>query len=471
MLFEGRIACEISTLSDDKPGNLIQMLSAADGRPLWSRAFVPGSQHKKQARAMFVGSTLWLLTNQGCAAIDPASGRQEKSFPGGSGHCFPPVATTKFVIHGEMHLTDLVSGELDVNPITKGNCSRDVGFLPVNGLIYTTPKHCICWPMLRDYTALAAAKADSPASEMPQRPDEIPFLCDAARPLRKGRRSLRRRPVALLPARRLAGGHTGGHVPPELCVRWTADLGGLARGTNRRRLADRLLHPRPGHAAGGRGAFGLRRPARRPAKSWPSMRPAAACAGGRPSTAASTHPHHSPWAVPVRHQERLGLRPAGRRRPAGLAVPRAPLDERIVAYGQVESPWPVPGSVLVVNDVLYFAAGRQPLADGGILVFALQPDSGRRLWVARIDHVPQQFDKVKTPFLQLVGLGVRQLRPVAPRGGRGGHVAVGSSNARAAAWPATATTASCAWTPSAQRRRGLVAAGLLVVRAPQRDRV
>ena len=69
----------------------------------------------------------------------------------------------------------------------------------------------------------------------------------------------------------------------------------------------------------------------------------------------------------------------------------APLDERIVAYGQIESPWPVPGSVLVVDDVAYFAAGRQPLADGGILVFAVEPADGQgSVWVQRLDSVPQK---------------------------------------------------------------------------------
>jgi outer membrane protein assembly factor BamB len=67
----------------------------------------------------------------------------------------------------------------------------------------------------------------------------------------------------------------------------------------------------------------------------------------------------------------------------------APTDERIVAYGQVESPWPVPGAVLVMDEVAYFAAGRQPLADGGILVFAVDPLTGHRHWVRRIDSVPQ----------------------------------------------------------------------------------
>jgi outer membrane protein assembly factor BamB len=68
----------------------------------------------------------------------------------------------------------------------------------------------------------------------------------------------------------------------------------------------------------------------------------------------------------------------------------APLEERIVAYGQLESPWPVPGSVLVVEDVAYFAAGRQPMTDGGILVFAVEPSSGAVRWVKRLNSLPNR---------------------------------------------------------------------------------
>ena len=67
----------------------------------------------------------------------------------------------------------------------------------------------------------------------------------------------------------------------------------------------------------------------------------------------------------------------------------APFDERIVAYGQIESPWPAPGSVLVIDDVAYCAAGRQSLADGGIVVLAFEPVTGKVRWRQRLDTLPQ----------------------------------------------------------------------------------
>lgn len=61
----------------------------------------------------------------------------------------------------------------------------------------------------------------------------------------------------------------------------------------------------------------------------------------------------------------------------------APADRRIVAFGQVESPWPVAGAVLVQDEVVYAAAGRAPDADGGITVVALNALTGEELWRVR----------------------------------------------------------------------------------------
>jgi hypothetical protein len=48
-----------------------------------------------------------------------------------------------------------------------------------------------------------------------------------------------------------------------------------------------------------------------------------------------------------------------------------------VAFGEVESPWPVHGSVLVVGGNTYFVAGRSSLLDGGLTAFVLEARTGR----------------------------------------------------------------------------------------------
>ena len=46
------------------------------------------------------------------------------------------------------------------------------------------------------------------------------------------------------------------------------------------------------------------------------------------------------------------------------------------SMGKLESAWPVNGSVMVRDDLVYFAAGRSSFLDGGIVVYALKPHTG-----------------------------------------------------------------------------------------------
>jgi len=64
----------------------------------------------------------------------------------------------------------------------------------------------------------------------------------------------------------------------------------------------------------------------------------------------------------------------------------APLESRLVAWEQVESPWPVHGSVLVHDGTLYCLAGRSMFLDGGIRWLKLDPLSGRLLAERVFDH-------------------------------------------------------------------------------------
>ncbi len=57
----------------------------------------------------------------------------------------------------------------------------------------------------------------------------------------------------------------------------------------------------------------------------------------------------------------------------------APNDRRIACFDQIESAWPVHGSVLVDNGTAYFTAGRSTYLDGGIRVYGLEPATGKIL--------------------------------------------------------------------------------------------
>ena len=72
---------------------------------------------------------------------------------------------------------------------------------------------------------------------------------------------------------------------------------------------------------------------------------------------------------------RRGLKAAPGRR----AIVAAPQDRRTFVNGQLESVWPVYGSVLVHGDKLVIAAGRSSYLDGGIRVYLLDPETGQAL--------------------------------------------------------------------------------------------
>ncbi len=54
----------------------------------------------------------------------------------------------------------------------------------------------------------------------------------------------------------------------------------------------------------------------------------------------------------------------------------APEERQIISYERLESPWPVHGSVLIHDGLLYCSAGRSGFVDGGIYLYALDPANG-----------------------------------------------------------------------------------------------
>ena len=381
------LVCEVSTLSNNRPGNSIYALAAADGALAWQRTYEPGMTHYLQARAIQGGDVVWVLSRGSWEGLDRSTGKRLRRHKAGGGHCYPPVASGKFLFAGEMSVTDRQSGKMDTNPISKGACGRDAGFVPANGLLYLAPKHCACWPMLQGYTALAPERPAGPwgdpapgeftvvpgpaAKDVPKAPDApADWPCYRAGPWRNGA--------------------TAASVRAELDVLWTADLGGwpdvpLAVDWKQN------LHV-PGPVTPPVIAGGVLFAARPDAHEMVALDAATGrrrwqfTANGRIDGPPTIHRGlclfgtRSGWVYCLRADDgrlvwRLG---AGRD------------EQRIVSFGQIESPWPVPGSVLVVDNVAYFAAGRHPLADGGVLLFAVEPGTGRILWVSRINSLPMK---------------------------------------------------------------------------------
>ncbi len=396
----GLIAYEVSTLNDNGPGNALHLVSATDGAVQLDHPFLPGMNHHRQARAMFLDDRLWLLHGgKGkdkerfpiqVSSLDLGTGETLVTHRAGLTHCFPPVMTSRYMLSGEFDLTDLATGQTDAHQITKAACGRDGGWVPANGLIYVTPKHCVCWPMLRGYTALAPQRPAGSVADMDLKPANFVLETGEKAPETIPPED----PATDWPCYRhdpWRSGSTPAKGPAELRTLWSVELGDnelagpivedwkenmFVKGpiTSPVIAGNRVVVARPdAHEVvaldGDSGQIAWRFTANGRVDTAPTLHHGLCLFGAK-----------SGWVYCLRADD-------------GCLVWRlraAPVEERIVAYGQVESPWPVPGSVLVFDDVAYFAAGRQSLADGGILVFAVDPPSGQIHWVRRLDSIPQK---------------------------------------------------------------------------------
>ncbi len=71
----------------------------------------------------------------------------------------------------------------------------------------------------------------------------------------------------------------------------------------------------------------------------------------------------------------------------------APTDQRLVSWDQVESVWPVHGSVLVEKGCAYFVSGRSMFLDSGLRLWRLDPVTGEVLSVTVLDEHEKGTDK------------------------------------------------------------------------------
>lgn len=297
----------------------------------------------------------------------------------GWGHCYPPVLTERFYLNGQLHFTDLEKRTQSSNVITRGACHvLRAGYVPANGLIYTFPKHCVCFPMLNGNSCLAPRSAEPVASHPIVVGQAVKFDSqDAA--------------ATDWPTFRhdeFRSGGTPAELPEKLDTLWSVTVPGpdyraepAAEWADNPWVAGPLSAP---VVAGGLVYVAQSDAHRLLAFDAATGRPRwQFTAGGRLDGPPTIH---------------RGLALAGCRdgwvyavdaRDGTLAWRRriAPNDRRISTYGQLESAWPCAGSVLVSAGRAYVSAGLHPNAGGGVFVACLQPENGDLLWVQKFDDL------------------------------------------------------------------------------------
>ncbi len=356
-------------------GKLVAAHNATDGKTLWQKT-VPPIGGAEGYDLFVIDGLVW----RGMLGVDdqekPArkspdalvigwdlrSGEEKKRIlskdlrsPEHHHRCYRNKATIRYMIssYEGAEFLNFQADNHGQNNWLRGACKY--GMMPCNGMLYVPPDQCFCQPggKLLGYAAVKSYP-DAPIDAVPdnQRLEKGP----AYRAVTDISTSVDDWPTYRHnPART---GATSSAVPPNVAVKWTAALGGRltapVAAAGKVFVAQSDAHTI--HALDADSGRAL----------WQFT------ANGRIDSPPTIYRGMALFGSKDGHAYCL-------RASDGKLVWRflaAPADRRIGSFDQIESTWPVHGSVLVDNNVAYFAAGRSTYLDGGIHLYGLEPATG-----------------------------------------------------------------------------------------------
>ncbi|MFP4057622.1 MAG: PQQ-binding-like beta-propeller repeat protein [Candidatus Brocadiia bacterium] len=375
-------------------------LSAQSGEVLWSAPHPPSGYDSPED--LFVAQGLvWTapLTNRRHSGQFTAralrTGHVDSQFPADDGphmphhRCHRAKATERYILASRtgIEYVDLAARHWHRHDWVRGSCLY--GILPANGLTYAPQHSCACYIVakLSGLNALAPARASDPAR--PAAPDQR-LEKGPAYGVPAGPPGQAEEPGAWPTFRHdsARSGATASQVPPGVEPRWEAELGGrltapvVAGGVV-------LVASRDVHTVHALDAVDGRR-------LWSTT------AGGRVDSPPTVYRGLALFG------SRDGYVTALRASDGALAwqFRAAPEDRRLVAWDQVESVWPVHGSVLVVDGEAHAVAGRSMFLDGGLRYLRLDPLTGEKLGETVLDDRHPQTGKKLDADIQWPNLPV-----------------------------------------------------------------
>lgn len=380
---------------------------ATTGRGMWSASCATAG-YKAPASIFIVNDLIWDVAaggepyrpgsdpskiNRTYTGYDLRTGGVVKEIPVSGKHgyaimhhrCHVPRASGNSIITSfpGIEFFDVETGESTHDSWIRGACLY--GFLPANGLIYTPPHPCACYTQgkLTGFWAVAGRRNRSEVNGSTDRLEKGPAF-DTLQPPVSSLEPSTDWPTYRADAAR--SGTTSATVPLNVKKLWSTNVGPnlsqsvIADG----RLFVATTEDHTVHALDAESGTPL----------WQFI------AGGRVDSAPTYHKGTVLFGSRDGYVYCLSAE-------KGELVWRfraAPVDQQCVVYDQVESVWPVHGSVLVDDGVLWFCAGRSSFLDGGLVVYRLKPRTAQVLSTTTIDSLgdaDQQPPITRTIFARL----------------------------------------------------------------------
>ncbi len=371
----------------------ITAFSATDGSQLWEQKQRP-SGHMSLRDLMVVNNLVWTSAVAGSrdngvfVGYDVHTGEKKVEFsPDVNIHwfhhrCYPAKASGNYVLMARngTEYVDVVNQHWEPNHWVRGGCIY--GVMPCNGLTYAPMDACGCQmeAKLEGFKALAAGPV----------PKATKNGLGSAPRLQKGQAYGR---VSVPPAGdsdwptyrhdAARSGSSVAAVPTNLGLAWQADLG--ARPTPPVVAGDRAFVATPDnhtvHALDARTGKRL----------W------SYAVAGRVDSPPTYYQGLVLFGSADGHVYALSASEGT----LAWRFRAAPVDRRVMIRQQLESAWPVHGSVLIHNGVLYCTAGRNMFLEGGIHFLRLNPETGELLGeVVMDDHDPESGEEMQRKYLK-----------------------------------------------------------------------
>jgi outer membrane protein assembly factor BamB len=360
----------------------MKAFDAASGKVMWTAPHARGGYESPEDLLVASGLVWSAPTTSGrdsgiWTGRDLMTGEVKSEFPPNvetywfHHRCYIAKATDKFLLPSRtgIEFVDHKKQDWDIHHWVRGGCLY--GIMPCNGLVYAPPHNCACYPEAK----LFGLNALAPANPNRQAPKEVP---DEGRLERGPAYDQLAHSNSQTPNPKSEDWPTYRHdvsrsgfvksdVPGELQETWQTKFDGklssivVSGGKLFVAEVDRhtvhALHEATGE------------------KLWSFT------AGGRVDSPPTIYEGRvifgsaDGWVYCLRAADgELAWR-----------FRAAPRDERLVAFEQLESVWPVHGSVLVENDVVYFIAGRSSFLDSGMRFFRLHAETGRKISEGQMD--------------------------------------------------------------------------------------
>lgn len=359
----------------------ITAFDAATGRVLWS-AEHPPSGYSSPEDVFVIDGVVWYagVSNGSLPGAvtgrDLHTGRIVKHYEKADvetywfhHRCYRGKATSKYLMVARTgtEFIDPQTGHWDINHWTRGGCLY--GIMPANGLVYTPPHNCICYPEAKLFglCALSAGAHTPSPPDARARLERGPAYEANTGPVAMSRAD----PVNSWPTYRhdsKRSGATSETIGANLSETWKRDLGGPLSTVT---VSDGLVFVA---ATDAHTVYALDYTSGEVVWAY--------TAGGRVDSPPTIHDGTAifgcadGWLYCLRASD-------------GALIWRfraAPEDQRIVAFEQLESRWPLHGSVLVQDGIVYAVAGRSVFLDGGMHLCRVNARTGELISEELLDE-------------------------------------------------------------------------------------